>query len=247
MECSQVRIGYKWMKYTLEIRIAQDQVIASAIDENGNRRDESHPYTKKWLTAMANLDFQTLGTMFIHGLEQFRAQLPPRSQVQLIQLHDNTDGWAFLDQNDATLASGVLSGAQVPVAQGYLRALRLNGIAGQLEAKAGVTFTENLPLLAVLWLKNEQPHLFEQMARFCSLQEYLHQIFTGEDQITTHLAARTGLYDLNHAKWDPQALALVNLTVDQLPQVVTADKFASQIIPEMVEKLGLLKDTQIRW
>lgn len=247
MECGQVRIGYKWMKYTLEIRIAQDQVIASAIDENENRRDVSHPYSKKWLVAMANLDLQALGTMFIHGLEQFREQLPPRSQVQLIQLHDNTDGWAFLNQNDVTLASGVLTGAQLPVAQGYLRALRLNGIAGQLEAKAGVTFTENLPLLAVLWLKNEQPHLFEQMARFCSLQEYLHQILTGEDQITTHLAARTGLYDLNHAKWDPQALALVNLSVDQLPQVVTADKFASQIVPEMVEKLGLLKDTQIRW
>ncbi|QIL50297.1 gluconate kinase [Weissella coleopterorum] len=235
------------MKYTLEIRMTGEQIVGIIEDENGNQHEVNEFYQHSWDEQLQIMDLKAMGRFFQAFVVRITNHLPERSEITKIQLHDNIDGWAFLDANGQTLQAGNYRAELQPQFKGYLKAMRLNGIAGQLERKAGAEFSLNTPLLAALWFKNEHADQYEQLAYFASFQEYLHYLFTGKNQIMPHLAARTGLYDLGHAQWDSQALALVGLTEGMLPDVVNVDGFEDQILPEFSRLLGLNKDTKIKW
>lgn len=235
------------MKYTLEIRMAGERMVGIIEDENGNQQEVSEFYRQTWSEQLNDMNLKAMGNFFQMFVQKITKSLPQRSDITTIQLHDNIDGWAFLDENGQTLQSANFRNELLPTFNGYLKAMHLNGIVGQLERKAGNEFSVNTPLLAALWFKNEHADQYEKLTYFVSFQEYLHYLFTGKNQIMPHLAARTGLYDLRHNGWDPQALAFVGFDEKMLPDVVKVEDFEDHILPEFSKKLGLNKDTKIKW
>lgn len=235
------------MKYTLEIRMASERIVGVIEDENGNQQEVSEFYQHTWSEQLSEMNLKAMGSFFQAFVKKITEQLPKRSDITTIQLHDNIDGWAFLDEKGQTLQSANFKNELLPKFNGYLKAMHLNGIVGQLERKAGAEFSLNTPLLAALWFKNEHADQYDKLAYFVSFQEYLHYLFTGKNQIMPHLAARTGLYDLGHNCWDPQALAFVGFDEKMLPEVVNVASFEDQILPDFAKQLGLNKDTKIKW
>ncbi|MHA4844261.1 gluconokinase [Flavitalea antarctica] len=77
------------------------------------------------------------------------------------------------------------------------------------------------PLCKIMWFREMEPSLFSKAARFISIKEYIVFRLTGKYLADYSIASGTGLFDIYHLRWNPGALSLAGITVDQLSQPVT--------------------------
>ncbi len=68
-------------------------------------------------------------------------------------------------------------------------------------------------------LREEQPALFERVARFVGFGEYLFERLTGEWRTSLSMASGTGLLNLEERRWDAEVVAAAGLTSDRLPLI----------------------------
>ena len=75
------------------------------------------------------------------------------------------------------------------------------------------------PLYKIMWLRDEQPDLFEKAARFVSAKEYIFQKLTGEYLVDYGLAAGSGLLNIHTFTWDDSALQLAGIKRQHLSEL----------------------------
>jgi len=235
------------MKYKFDLIITGSSVHITTIDENGNQNVRNLQYSDETQQKMQKLDAAQLVVLLEKTIKELIDELPSRSEITEIKLRESLDAWLFMDADGTMLLNQYLNVTEVDKLQGYLKALKLNGVIDQLEAKSGVMISTETPLIFALWFKNEQRHLLSHLKYLSSMHEYIHFAWTGKNQITPHLAARTGMFDLEKNTWNPQALALVEMSEDILPEVVTDDQIVTNLLPEVIERLGVSKHTQVHW
>jgi gluconokinase len=72
------------------------------------------------------------------------------------------------------------------------------------------------PLCKIIWLRQNEPQLFEQAARFISIKEYIwHKLFD-EFAVDHSIASGTGMFDVLKLQWHPQSLALAGISAGRL-------------------------------
>jgi gluconokinase len=72
------------------------------------------------------------------------------------------------------------------------------------------------PLCKIIWIKENQPEIFKNTAKFISIKEYIWFKLFKEYKIDHSIASATGLFDIGTRKWSSQALELAGITEDQL-------------------------------
>ncbi len=77
------------------------------------------------------------------------------------------------------------------------------------------------PLCKLMWMKENQPELFESATRFISIKEYILFHLTGEWAIDYSLASATGLFDIHQLKWMPEALKQAGVSESKLSPCVS--------------------------
>ncbi|MCM0583232.1 hypothetical protein H9L19_02260 [Weissella diestrammenae] len=235
------------MKYKFELTITSSAINTKIIDENGNAKLQERRFSDDTRAHLQSLDVVHAANVLEQMLRELIESLPRNSEISDIKIHESFDAWVFMDENDNILLKEYLNVTEADKLQGYLKALKLNGVIAQLESKSGLMISTETPLILALWFKNERPELVPVWRRMSSLHEYFYRIWTGKNQISIHLAARTGMYDLANNCWNLQALALIGITPDYLPEVVAADHLESYLLPEAIERIGLSKHTKIYW
>ncbi len=99
------------------------------------------------------------------------------------------------------------------------------------------------PITKLMWLREDQPVLFEQAYKFISIKEYVFAKLFGEYVIDHSIASSTGMLNLERLDWDQEALAIAQITPDHLSRLVPTTQSIQGLLPGLAEELLLLPTT----
>ncbi|HTE23455.1 gluconokinase [Flavitalea sp.] len=99
--------------------------------------------------------------------------------------------------------------------------LRASPEGADIYRLSGTPIHPMTPLCKIMWFRETEPALFKKATRFISIKEYIVHRLTGKYLVDYSIASGTGLFDIYHLRWNPVALSLAGITIDQLSPPVT--------------------------
>jgi gluconokinase len=125
-------------------------------------------------------------------------------------------------------------------ADSIARQLRGDGVGREIYRRTGVPIHAMSPLCKLIWLKKNQPAIFQKTHKFLGIKEFVWQKLTGKFQSDLSVASATGLLNIWKNDWDEAALALAEISSEQLPALVSPS-FAGQLSanPQLSESFKL--------
>lgn len=130
-------------------------------------------------------------------------------------------------------------------AKNVVQDAKKSGLARKIYQKTGMPMHPMAPIYKMLWLKDNEPELFNQVKKWIGIKEYLIFRLTGKLIIDTTMAAGTGMLDLKTLTWDQELLDTLNVKQEQLPEIAQPTEIVAPIKEEYVQKLGIDSDTKI--
>lgn len=94
----------------------------------------------------------------------------------------------------------------------------------------------------LMWLKNNEPKVFNKAYKFLMPMDFLIAKFTGECVTDYSMASGTLMYDIKNSCWSKEILDFYGIIEDRLPKIVASGTPAGFVLPEVAKKLGLKKD-----
>ncbi len=113
--------------------------------------------------------------------------------------------------------------------------------------------TCNLPvsggssLCSILWIRENQPHIWKRAAKFGHTNTYMVKRFTGEWAIDPSTTSITGLYNTarHDLTWNRNVLSIAEIPEEKLPPLKQSYHKAGSILPETASELGLPEDCDV--
>ena len=99
------------------------------------------------------------------------------------------------------------------------------------------------PLAKLVWLREEQPAVFTQAARFIGIKEYVFFRLFGSYLVDHSIASATDLLNLAALDWDEGAVMLAGVRRDQLSTLVPTTHHVQGLAPSVAQHLGIAADT----
>jgi gluconokinase len=127
------------------------------------------------------------------------------------------------------------------------QAERLRAAAGglALHQRTGTPLHPMAPLPKLVWFREQQPKLFEQVAFWVGIKDYLLSRLC-DALVTDHsLASGTGLMDIHTLSWDAEALQLAGIGPEQLPELVPTTTVLSGLSAAVADRVGLPPGTPV--
>jgi gluconokinase len=112
-----------------------------------------------------------------------------------------------------------------------------------LYTRTGTPIHAMSPLVKLLWLRHQQPALFEEAVRFVSLKEWIWHRWMGAWEVDASIASATGLYNLAQAEWDAEALAMAEITPRRLSTPVATTTVRRGLRERALLDAGLTEET----
>lgn len=168
-------------------------------------------------------------------LDQLKARHPAElAGVRAIGLSGQMHGATLLDAQGETLRPCILwddgrSAAQC--ARLELAAPRLRELTGN-PAMPGFTAPK------LLWVRENEPALFERIAKVLLPKAWLRWMFTGEFIEEMSDASGTLWLDVGRRRWSPELLAACGLDESRMPRLVEGTQPAGELKAEWVRRWG---------
>lgn len=128
---------------------------------------------------------------------------------------------------------------------------RSNAYAEQLKmSQQGLAFYQKTgtprhpmtPLSKIMWLKNQENDLYQQIVLFTSIKEYVFFRLFGKHLVDYSIASGTGLFNIHTLAWDQDILDFLELTDDHLPKAVPPTTQLHHMSKEYQERLDFPAD-----
>lgn len=123
----------------------------------------------------------------------------------------------------------------------YAKQLRESETGRSIYAQTGTPIHAMSPFCKLLWLRQEQPHIFKQAHKFISIKEYIFSRLFGKFIVDEGIASSSGLYDIYNRTWCRDALQMAGISKRSLSEVVKATH-AENLLPFMKAELRLEKN-----
>jgi gluconokinase len=123
--------------------------------------------------------------------------------------------------------------------ESFAKALRASEAGRRIYRQTGTPIHPMSPLSKLLWLKEKEPGIFRQAARFISIKEYIWWRLFGEYAIDHSIASATGLMDIYTLDWYKESLELAGIGADRLSTLVPSTYTKSDLVPEYRSMLKL--------
>lgn len=94
-------------------------------------------------------------------------------------------------------------------------------------------------LFKLIWLKENQPHIFEQMDKWVFISSIITYRLTGKFTTDRTMAGTSMMTDLQTGDWNKAVLDLLNLTKDHFPPMYQAGEQVGILQSAVAKKLGL--------
>ena len=97
----------------------------------------------------------------------------------------------------------------------------------------------------LLWLKEEEPHVYEKVKTFVCAKDYVRYRLTGELCTEPSDAGNTNFYDLKKKEWSYDLIRKVGIRTDIFPKVIKSTDIAGFITKDAAKKTGLKEGTPV--
>lgn len=104
---------------------------------------------------------------------------------------------------------------------------------------------EGFTLSKILWVKENEPEIFEQAHVFMLPKDYLRFRITGNIHLEYSDAAGTLLLDVANREWSREIQNLFNLSPEFYPPLVESHEFVGKITAPFAEATNLSEDTKV--
>lgn len=101
------------------------------------------------------------------------------------------------------------------------------------------------PATRILWLREHEPALFQQVSKFLLVEDYLLFRCTGKYITEQTLVSSTLYYDIREKKWWMEMLEYLRITETKLPEVCPSGTVIGSLSETISSELGLSVRTQI--
>ena len=111
--------------------------------------------------------------------------------------------------------------------------------------KTGWKLANCFNLLQIMWMKENDPELFDSVHKFLSTIEYINYKLTDVYAIDQTNAGITQLYNIRENDWDDDILKLTGVTRERLPDVYKTGSVIGKLTAEAAKTLGLSEDVLV--
>jgi len=202
------------MEYILAIDIGTTYLKAAAYDFRGKLYSiqSAKINTNNPKAGCFEQDADIIFTIFIDVVEQIIKELnsPPEAMVFSAAMHS----LLAIDENNKPLYPAMIW-------QDTRSKSFSNAHKDQLELylRTGTPIYPMSPLFKILWIKANEPKIFNNTFKFISIKEYIVLKLCGEFVVDHSIASATGLLNLNQLNWDSQALEIAGILPQHLSEV----------------------------
>lgn len=159
------------------------------------------------------------------------------SQVTGIGLTGQMHGSVFLDRNHQVIRPALLWNDQRTAAEcdqitelvGYEKLIQI----------AGNPALTGFQAPKILWLRNQEPHHYEKVAKVLLPKDYIRFMLTGEFASDCSDAAGTLLLDLQKRDWSNELLRILDLPNEWFPTVYEGSQITGRLSTSVAKILGL--------
>lgn len=193
----------------------------------------------------AELDSNRLRAAAVEALGQVAGRAREEGdRVVAVCLSAAMHGLVPMD-NDGLPRGPLLTWADARAA-GEARVLADGGRAGELHARTGTPVHPMSPLTKLAWWSREDAQLVRDTARWGGVKELVIAALCQTPHVVDRsCASATGLYDIHDLRWDPEALEVAGIRVEQLAEVVATTQVLGTLRPDIAEATGLPRDTPL--
>lgn len=125
-----------------------------------------------------------------------------------------------------------------------VQAEKIHEYAGELERKVGYVFNASFALPKILWIKEQEPYVYEKAEYMVHQSDYIVGRLTGEYGVTDYSNALKSGFDLKEEVW-PALLEMLGLDRRIFPSVIPPGQVIGNVTKEAVEEFGFLPDTVV--
>lgn len=108
----------------------------------------------------------------------------------------------------------------------------LGSMSSQVYEISGLPIKSVFSAVKMLWIRRNEPELYERSYKFCGIYDYLIYLMTGEFVTDKSIASRFNLYNLESQTWDEKLLDLFRVSREKLPRVVGLAESCGSLLPE---------------
>jgi gluconokinase len=101
------------------------------------------------------------------------------------------------------------------------------------------------PLSKMLWIKQQQPLLFEQTFKFISIKEFIWYKLFEKFEIDYSIASATGMFDIINLSWSASILDTVGLDISKLSKPVNTSFSRNKIQADVAAEMNLPQNTMV--
>ena len=175
-------------------------------------------------------------TQSVAGIRELVAGVD-KSQVAGISFGGQMHGLVVLDEKDQVIRPAILwndgrTFKEVDYLNGVIGKEKLSQLTANI-AFAGFTAPK------LLWMRNNEPEKFEQIAKIMLPKDYLAYMLTGVHCTDVSDASGMLLFDVEHKCWSKEMLDICGVREDQMARIFESYEAVGTLKPEMAEALGL--------
>lgn len=97
----------------------------------------------------------------------------------------------------------------------------------------------------LMWLKAEYPHIYDEMATWLCIADYVSFKLCGSRCMERSLAARTGLLDYKTGTWSEEILQIAGIDEEKMPRLVHGGAYLGAITDQAADDTGLPPGTPV--
>ncbi len=233
------------MPYYLGIDVGTSAVKALLIDEKGTiAGSSSHACSlRQPFIGWAEQDPEEWWTATVAAVKSLLAGGADPGQIKGIGLTGQMHGLVALDTNHDVLRPAIIwcdqrTAKEAAAITSKIGDSRLLNVTGNL-ALTGFTAAK------ILWVKNNEPAVFEKIHKILWPKDYIRFRLSGELSTDISDASATNLLDIRTGKWSREIAGDLGIPFEYLPPVSNSSELSAKVSARGAEETGLAMGTPI--
>ena len=166
-----------------------------------------------------------------------------KSAVKGIGCGGQMHGLVVLDENDDVIRPAILwNDGRTHKEVDFLNNIIGNDILS--ENTANIAFA-GFTAPKILWMKNNEPDLFNKISKIMLPKDYINYILTGVHSCDYSDASGMLLLDVKNKCWSEKMLEICSISENQLPSLYESYEVTGTVKPEIAEKFGFSSDVKV--
>lgn len=105
-----------------------------------------------------------------------------------------------------------------------------------------VSIVPTWPASKLLWVKRNEPEIFEKIFKVLLIEDYFIYRLTGKFSCEGSLICSTAYWDINTKKWWPEMLDYLEISESQLPEIYEPGEVVGSVTTDIAQELDISKD-----